>query len=98
MIFEYLIKQKIDIDFNKLYQKQLELSYNIAVGDGEITIDDLLDDLSEYFEDYMIDVYDVPADAFDEEGNFYGEEFFDNVSYEYANWLCKNFNPDDFID
>lgn len=92
MIFEYLIKQKIDIDFNKLYQKQLELSYNIATGDGEITIDDLLDDLSEYFEDYMIDIYDVPADAFDEEDNF------DNVSYEYANWLCKNFNPNDFID
>ena len=97
MIFEYLIKQKIDIDFNKLYQKQLELSYNIVTGDGEITIDDLLDDLSEYFEDYMIDIYDVPADAFDEEDNFYGEEFFDNVSYEYANWLCKNFNPNDFI-
>ena len=97
MIFEYLIKQKIDIDFNKLYQKQLELSYNIAAGDGEITISDLIDDLSEDFENYMIDVYDIPDDAFDEEGNFYDEEFFDNVSYEYENWLCKNFNPDDFI-
>lgn len=97
MIFEYLIKQKIDIDFNKLYQEQLKLSYDITPG-GEITIDDLLDDLSEYFENYMIDVYNVPADAFDEEGNFYGEEFFDNVIQEYTNWLCKNFNLNDFID
>ena len=96
MIFEYLIKQKIDIDFNKLYQEQLKLSYNIAVGDGEITIDDLVDDLSEYFEDYMAEIYNVPCDAIDEEGNFYGEEFFDNVCREYENWLCKNFNPADF--
>lgn len=96
MIFEYLIKQKIDIDFDKLYQEQLKLSYDI-VPDGEITIDDLLDDLSEYFEDYMVGIYNVPYDALDEEGNFYGEEFFDNVIQEYTNWLCKNFNPDDFI-
>lgn len=92
MIFEYLIKQKIDIDFDKLYQEQLKLSYDI-VPDGEITIDDLLDDLSEYFEDYMAEIYNVPCDAIDEEGNFYGE-----VCREYENWLCKNFNPDDFID
>lgn len=46
----------------------------------------------------MIDVYDVPNNAFDEEGNFYGEEFYDNVIQEYTNWLCKNFNPSDFID
>ena len=96
MIFEYLIKQKIDIDFNKLYQEQLKLSYNIAV--GEITIDDLIDDLSEYFEDYMDEIYNIPHDAIDEEGNFYGEEFFDNVCREYENWLCENFNPNDFID
>ena len=96
MIFEYLIKQKIDIDFNKLYQEQLKLSYDITPG-GEITIDDLIDDLSEYFEDYMIEIYNIPNNAFDEEGNFYGEEFFDNVSQEYTNWLCKNFNPNDFI-
>ena len=95
MIFEYLIKQKIDIDFNKLYQEQLKLSYNIAV--GEITIDDLIDDLSEYFEDYMDEIYNIPHDAIDEESNFYGEEFFDNVCREYENWLCENFNPNDFI-
>ena len=95
MIFEYLIKQKIDIDFNKLYQEQLKLSYNIAV--GEITIDDLIDDFSEYFEDYMAEIYNLPYDAIDEEGNFYGEEFFDNMCREYENWLCENFNPADFI-
>lgn len=94
MIFEYLIKQKIDIDFNKLYQEQLKLSYNIAVGD-EITIDDLVDDLSENFENYMVDIYNIPYNVFDEEANL---GFFGDVSYEYDNWLCKNFNPADFID